>query len=82
MLRAADNFVNGGGTLRPLVGPFGWVDPRTNPPRRVSLLQARDLSDRTGVPGLSGGNGLDLRVIDIDPTADFSTGDWIDKIDT
>lgn len=82
LLRTADTYVNGGGTLRPLVGPFGWVDPRTDPPTRVSLLQARDLSDRTGVTGLSGGRGLDLRVIDIDRSVDFSTDEWVSKINS
>ena len=85
LLRTADAFVNGGGVLRPLVGPFGWVNPLTDPPNRVSLLQARDLSDLSGYdPG--GGNpdvdGIDTRVIDIDPTADFATGNWIEEINS
>ena len=85
LLRAADTFVNGGGVLRPLVGPFGWVNPRTDPPTRVSLLQARDLSDREGYQppgGVPKVPGLDTRVIDIDPRADFATGNWIDGINT
>ena len=85
LLRAADAFVNGGGVLRPLVGPFGWVDPRNDPPNRVGLLQARDLSDLEGYqpPGpVQRINGLDTRVIDIDPAADFATGNWIEGINT
>ena len=81
LLRAADLFVNGGGTLRSLVAPFGWVDPRTTPPRRVGLLQARDLSGLIGIPAESVA-GLDIRTIDIDPTADFATGNWINNINT